>query len=187
MKTIATGSSVSFYPFHHSHVSFRALTVTTILVVGLTDALILGGLHDVKTCAFLGSVTILSMLLILAKLKELQKSPEWRLFITIDTDGIKMLREKKLLLQLPWERVRDIQICIGKRENSYMTSIDCYNVCIAGRTIPTDQQFDKLTSLNLLQKMPTDDEWIVYLNRGTKEQCKKVISVLEQFAKNGKV
>jgi hypothetical protein len=183
MNNISSKSSVSFYPFHHSQVSFRALAVTTIIAVVFADTLILGGQHDLKTCAFLGSVTVLSVLLILAKWKELKRSPEWRLFIVINTDGITMLREKTIMLQLPWARVHDIQICVGKREDSYMTSADCYNVCIAGYPISNRQQFDKMTSLNILQEMPTGDVWILYLNRGTKEQCKNVISMLEQFVK----
>lgn len=183
MKTIWPENSISFYPFHHSQVSFRTLAVMTILAVAFADTLILRGQHDLKTCVFLGSVTVLSVLLLLAMRKELKRSPEWGLFITIHADGITMLRDKTVLLQLPWDRVRDIQTCVGKRENSYMMSANCYNVCIAGYPIPSRQQFDKLTSLNILQEMPADDDWILYLNRGTKEQCKKLIAMIEPFWK----
>lgn len=181
MKTNLREDRIVYYPFHHCLSSLRLLTVVVVIVIAFAVTLAISRNADTKTCAYLGISTVLALLILFAMLKEHIKSPEWRLFIILDQNGIKMVRNKNPILELPWDCVRDIKICVGKQETSYMNAIDCFNVCIAGHMIPDNQQFDKLTSLNVLQTTPIGDSWIIYLNRGTRGQCNEIITRINQF------
>ena len=97
--------------------------------------------------------------------------------VTMDSDGILLLRGTQELFRASWDEVRDVQTCFGIRDSGRSRfSYNCYQVCISNQPLIDSEHFDARKSLNWLQSCPKEGErWVIYCNRGTKAECQGLI------------
>ncbi len=103
---------------------------------------------------------------------------ENKVSVTMDSNGILLLKDKQELFRATWDQVQDVQICFGTRDSGRNRfSYDCYQVCISNQTLIDRDHFDTRQSLNWLQNSPkVGERWVIYCNRGTKSECQELIN-----------
>ena len=97
--------------------------------------------------------------------------------VTMDSDGILLLKDTQEVFRATWDQAQDVQICFGIRDSGRSRfTYDCYQVCISNQPLTDRDHFDTRKSLNWLQSCPKEGErWAIYCNRGTKAECQELI------------
>ena len=97
--------------------------------------------------------------------------------VTMDSDGILLLKDTQEVFRATWDQVQDVQICFGIRDSGRSRfSYDCCQVCISNQALIDRDHFDTRKSLNWLQSSPKAGErWVIYCNRGTKAECQELM------------
>lgn len=117
----------------------------------------------------------------------LLKSPEYDLRITIDVQGITMTQRKRLLAQIPWDSVRDIQVCIEGMQAAAtkFTNAGCSTVVISSMPINSSLWYDKTKSINWTHSIPEtwNAPWSLYCGVGFKGSCYDLKEQIEAYRK----
>jgi hypothetical protein len=115
-----------------------------------------------------------------------KRDREYKVYVVIDSNGIKLEKDLQPRFCASWDQIQDIQICQGIRdaEKSHF-SYDCYHVCLSNQRINTITSFDKKTSLNYLLENSSDEQpWVIYCNRGTKKECQELMLTILNMKNN---
>ena len=165
---------MKLYPAAWKFSAYKLLSILMVLLGVIIGAVFLRYGAPLLIWCMDAAVLLMPLWLWISKVMDREN----KVSVTLDSDGILLLKDKHEVFRASWDQVQDVQICFGIRDSGRSRfSYDCYQVCISNQSLIDRDHFDTRQSLNWLQSSPkVGERWVIYCNRGTKSECQELIN-----------
>ncbi len=156
-------NKMKLYPAAWKYSAYKPISIMMVLLGAFFGAVFLRYGAPVILWCMDAAVLLMPLWLWISKVRDRENNVS----VTMDSDGVLLLKDTQEVFRATWDQVQDVQICFGIRDSGRSRfSYDCYQVCISNQPLTDRDHFDTRKSLNWLQSCPKEGErWVIYCNR----------------------